>query len=356
MREIMTLQIGGFANFVDSHFWNFQNQHIYIDVLYCLGETQHGRVSYTPHLGSPLIYDAFEISRSLGPMSSRGTLYNESTSATLEVKAGNVSTHASGPHKKNLFLQHTYEEEQENATLMEVGILILMERFIITILFLESPLLCELSGLWMDVLYFDNYGVGSDAFSRVLEENKSVKGLFYFILFVFFIVDDSGGFSVIVADFLENMADEHPNTPVLLFSVYTLQTVLKDLHDVVSFSKLSSFSKLIIPFGLPSLSTSNVASYLCIEDKKPYHCSIVYASTLHTICLPFWMDYGLIDMLAAGQGRQNMVSILDQILLNNLQGLTLVITENEENSQVVESITVQGTFSSATSRPMFCHL
>ena len=35
--------------------------------------------------------------------------------------AGNVSTHASGPRKKNCFLQRTYEEEQENETLMDGG-------------------------------------------------------------------------------------------------------------------------------------------------------------------------------------------------------------------------------------------
>lgn len=87
-----------------------------------------------------------------------------------------------------------------------------------------------------------------------------------------FIVDDSGGFSAVAADFLENIADEYTNTPVLLYAVRgpgshvnpqsRKQTVSRDLHDAVSFSKLSSFCKVIIPIGLPFLSTSK---QFCLE-------------------------------------------------------------------------------------------
>lgn len=79
-------------------------------------------------------------------------------------------------------------------------------------------------------------------------------------------VDDSGGFSAIAADFLENIADEYTNTPVLLYAVRgsgshlnlrsRKQKVVRDLHDAVSFSRLASFCKLIVPIGLPFLSES----------------------------------------------------------------------------------------------------
>ena len=81
-----------------------------------------------------------------------------------------------------------------------------------------------------------------------------------------FIVDDSGGFSGLAAEFLENIADEYTNIPVLLYSVrgpgsymnpsIRKQTVSQNLHDAVSFSRLSSFCKLIVPIGLPSLGES----------------------------------------------------------------------------------------------------
>lgn len=79
-------------------------------------------------------------------------------------------------------------------------------------------------------------------------------------------VDDSGGFSAIAAEFLENIADEYANTPVLLYAVRSpgsymnlksqKQTIFRKLHDAVSFSRLASFSKLIVPLGLPFLSES----------------------------------------------------------------------------------------------------
>lgn len=79
-------------------------------------------------------------------------------------------------------------------------------------------------------------------------------------------VDNSGGFSGVAAEFLENIADEYTNIPVLLYAVQApgsymnlrshKQTISRNLHEAVSFSRLSSFCKLIVPVGLPSLSRS----------------------------------------------------------------------------------------------------
>ncbi|KAK6924090.1 Misato Segment II tubulin-like domain [Dillenia turbinata] len=63
MREIVTIQACGFANFVGSHFWNFQDellglaedpnsdqvfktQYLNMDVLYRTGETQQVNLSH----------------------------------------------------------------------------------------------------------------------------------------------------------------------------------------------------------------------------------------------------------------------------------------------------------------------
>lgn len=70
-----------------------------------------------------------------------------------------------------------------------------------------------------------------------------------------------------------------------------------------------------------------MSKYLYLEDRKPYHTSAVYASAIHSISLPFRMEplgvsaqlsytsgavtiNELVQMLA-GQGRQNMVTVLD---------------------------------------------
>lgn len=70
-----------------------------------------------------------------------------------------------------------------------------------------------------------------------------------------------------------------------------------------------------------------MSKYLCLEDGKPYHTSAVYASAIHSISLPFRMQplgpsaqsiytSGAVNMkelvqMLAGQGHQNMVTVLD---------------------------------------------
>ncbi|XP_011002490.1 PREDICTED: protein misato homolog 1 [Populus euphratica] len=456
MRELVTVQVGGFANFVGSHFWNFQDellglagdpdsdpvfknqsQYLNMDTLYRTGETNQGVQTYTPRLLS------IDYQGSLGSMSSRGTLYNESSSAPSNVCmwTSNVSTHASEPLKKNLFLQSLYEEELENLRLSQ-GISNgkndnpreIQNQDIVDCL--ESDVqywtdfskvhyhpqsLYELNGLWMNNVEFDNYGIGRDIFSGGLRGEEISERLRFFIeecdhIQGFqFIVDDSGGFSAIAADFLESIADEYTNTPVLLYTVRgpgshmnltsQKQKLSRSIHDALSFSRLSSFCKLIVPVGLPLLSTSKASMHLCIKDEMPYHSSAVYAAALHSISVPFRIEplgpanshnfSGAVDVngvtqLLAGQARQNMVTILDvsmpappisgkhaeHSLLRNLQPLTPEIAQDVEDMQAVEFMTVHGAlrsgghhafisevtdsvnaaYENSSSRPKFCHL
>ncbi|XVF17734.1 hypothetical protein REPUB_Repub10bG0149200 [Reevesia pubescens] len=449
MREIVTIQIGGFANFIGSHFWNFQDemlglaadphgdplfktQSLNMDVLYRTGETQQGTLTYTPRLLS------IDFQGSLGSMSSQGTLYNEGSNAPSEVVtwAGNVSTHASEPQKKNLFLQSLYQEEQ-NVPLMnginggtkdsqneiqDTDIVNCLDKGVqfwtdFSKAHYHPRSLYEVNGLWMDAQEFDNYGIGRDVFTGNLREDICERLRFFVedcdhIQGFQFIVDDSGGFSPVASDFLESIADEYTNTPVLLYAVRgpdshmsprsRKQTVVRDLHDAISFSRLSSFCKMIVPVGLPFLSRGKASIFLNIKDENPYHCSAVYAAALHSSSLPFRMEplgptadssdasgavdvNGFVQMLA-GQSRQNMVAILDVAmpgpsltepsLLGNLQPLTPEVAEDVDDLQAVESMTVHGAigsgghrasvsevknaihgaYESAITRPMFCHL
>lgn len=281
--------------------------------------------------------------------------------------------------------------------------------------------LYELNGLWMNNVEFDNYGIGRDILSGGLRGEEISERLRFFIeecdhIQGFqFIVDDSGGFSAIAADFLESIADEYTNTPVLLYTVRgpgshmnltsQKQRLSRSIHDALSFSRLSSFCKLIVPVGLPLLSTSKASMHLCIKDEMPYHSSAVYAAALHSVSVPFRIEplgpanshnfsgavdvNGVIQMLA-GQARQNMVTILDvampappisgkhveHFLLRNLQPLTPEIAEDVEDMQAVEFMTVHGAlrsgghhafisevtdsvnaaYENSSSRPKFCHL
>ncbi|KFK30343.1 hypothetical protein AALP_AA7G249200 [Arabis alpina] len=410
MREIVTIQVGDFANFIGSHFWNFQdellglasdpesdpvfrNHNLDMDVLYRSGETQQGVSTYTPRLVS------VNFKGSLGSMSARGTLYNEGSSSRADSSKtwlGGVETKRSEPRKRNLFLQSLYEEEdkagKEKAREIEDKDIVgcLDEEVECWTDFSKSHYhpqsLYELSGVWTDSQDFNNYGIGKDVFSEASRGEEICDRLRFFveecdhIQGIKFIVDDSGGFSAVAADFLETIADEYTNIPVLLYSVRSpmsqmnrgssKKTVSNKLHDAISFSRLSSFCKLFTPIGLPSLSESKASKYLNLGDEKPYRSSAVYAAALHSSTIPFRtqptssdssevsnsMDVNTLVQLLTGRGRQNMVAILDSAmpapslagkqlentLLTDLQSLTPEVNEDVEDNQAIESMCILG--------------
>ncbi|CAF2133397.1 hypothetical protein BRARA_K01287 [Brassica rapa] len=428
MREIVTIQVGELANFVGSHFWNFQdellglasdpesdpifrNNNLNMDVLYRSGETQQGVSTYTPRLLS------INFKGSLGSMSSHGTLYNQGSSSRSDSSKtwfGDVDTQRSEPRKRNLFQQTLYEEEAQ-AEIEDKDIVGSLEETVecwtdFSKSHYHPQTLYELNGLWMDSQDFNNYGAGKDLFSEASRGEEICDKLRFFveecdhIQGVNFLVDDSGGFSPLAGDFLETMADDYTNVPVLLYSlrspVAQKKTVINKLHDAVSFSRLSSFCKLFTPIGLPSL---RGMKYLNLGDEKPYRSSAVYAAALHSSTLPFRMqhtssdstqesnamDVNTLVQLLTNRGRQNIVAILDsampaptlaakqleKTLLTNLQALTPEVAEDVEDNQSVESMCILGALRSedqeATvsevrnavdasydeqSRPLFCNL
>lgn len=117
-------------------------------------------------------------------------------------RSGGVSTQASEPHKKNLFLQRLYEEEEEIATPMndangggensserEIHDRDVVEN-------LESVVnywtdyskvhyhprsLYEFTGLWMESQEFDNYGIGRDAISGGFRGEEINERLRFFV-------------------------------------------------------------------------------------------------------------------------------------------------------------------------------
>ncbi|XP_010531227.1 PREDICTED: protein misato homolog 1 isoform X2 [Tarenaya hassleriana] len=390
MREIVTVQVGGFANFVGSHFWNFQdellgladdpesdpifkNQRLNMDVLYRAGETQMGVATYTPRVVS------VNFQGSLGSMSSSGTIYSEKISARSNISTwfGNVTTHASEPRKKNLFLESLYEEEQdkvrgrENDNMSESqdkDIVECLDKGVeywtdFSKVHYHPQSLYELSGLWMDSQDFNNYGIGRDIFSEGSRGEELSERLRFFveecdhIQGIQFLVDDSGGFSALAADFLENIADDYTNIPLLLYSVRS-----PSLHTNTRSSKRSISGK--------------ASKYLLLQDEKLYHSSAVYAAALHSSIIPFRMeplssaldssevsgamDVNTLVQMLSGRDRQNIVAILDaaipspalsgkqseNTLVMDLQPLTPEVAEDVEDTRAIESMSLLGAIGS----------
>ncbi|KAL4376876.1 hypothetical protein GQ457_02G023830 [Hibiscus cannabinus] len=155
-----------------------------------------GTLTYTPRLLS------INFQGSLGSVSSKGTLYNEDSSAPSEriCRAGNVSSHASEPRKKNLFLQSLYQEEQgaplmnginggakdsqneiqdtDMVSFLDTGVQFWTD---LSKVHYHPQSLYEVNGLWMDAQEFDNYGMGQDVFMENLRGEEICDRLRFFI-------------------------------------------------------------------------------------------------------------------------------------------------------------------------------
>ncbi|KQJ86078.1 protein misato homolog 1 [Brachypodium distachyon] len=417
MREVVTVQVGGFANFVGSHFWNFQDELLGLaddpaadaafraapldmDALYRAGETLQGVSTYCPRLVS------VGSRGSLGSLSSSGTS-GLSSAAAQELKvptwSGNVTRSVAKPHGRNLFLESLAEGEQKPSTgdgagndsqksvedkelveCLENGVNFWTDY---TKVQYHPQSLYELNGSWTNFDKFDHYGTAREVVSEWSQMEEMNERLRFFveecdhIQGIQFILDDSGGFSSVAAHYLENIADDYTNTPVLLYCVRDpvthgpprtqRESMTRSLHDAVSFSKLSSFCNLMVPIGLPSLSQSYFSPFLSIQDVKPFHSSAVSAAAIHSVTVPFRLqnagpasnfahssgniDIGELVHIISGQGWQNMVTALDVAMpapsltdgnglwnIKSLHSLTPEISDEDEDPYSVESLVVHG--------------
>ncbi|KAM0854967.1 hypothetical protein ACQ4PT_050083 [Festuca glaucescens] len=415
MREVVTVQVGGYANFVGSHFWNFQDELLGLaddpaadaafrtapldmDVLYRAGETLQGLPTYCPRLVS------VGSRGSLGSLSSSG-VPGLSTAASEQLNittwSGNVTRSVAKPHGRNLFLQSLAEDQivstsnggnNSQKNVEDKDLVECLENDVnfwtdYTKVQYHPQSLYEMNGSWTDFEKFDNFGTAREVVSEWSQMEEMNERLRFFveecdhIQGIQFIVDDSGGFSSVAAQFLETIADDYTNTPVLLYCVRDpvthgsarnqRETITRSLHDAVSFSKLSSFCSLVVPIGLPTLSQSYLSPFLSIQDTKPFHSSAISAASIHTITVPFRLQNagpasnlahssGNIDIrelahIISDQGRQNKVTALDVAMpapslkdgndlwnIKSLHSLTPEISDEEEDPYSVESLVVHG--------------
>eukprot|EP01018_Ginkgo_biloba_P013752 Gb_03250 [translate_table: standard] len=235
---------------------------------------------------------------------------------------------------------------------------------------------------------FDDYGTGRGIVTEHSQAEELSNRLRFFVeecdhMQGFqFLVDDSGGFATIAADFLEIMADEYVRIPIVLYTARdpssyskvqnSRSSITRGLHDAISFIKLSSFSGLMVPVGLPSLAKSEACRLLSISDSKLFHSSAVYAATFHTASLPFRMetsgpsanpevgigglDMGMMIRALSHQARQQVVAILDAAipapsvrgaqnrgsLSRSFHPLTPNVADEANDTQGAETLVIQG--------------
>ncbi|KAL5004628.1 hypothetical protein ScPMuIL_018084 [Solemya velum] len=117
-KEIVTLQIGHYSNFVGTHLWNIQDasfhygpsvdsssREINNDILFREGQNLMGHITYTPRLV------AFDLRGCLNTLKQEGKLY-EVTHEEEDIKwSGDVTMHKSVAPPKNRFLRDLDEQE-----------------------------------------------------------------------------------------------------------------------------------------------------------------------------------------------------------------------------------------------------
>lgn len=109
-REVITLQLGHYSNFVGTHWWNLQDAslsydtdaplgEIQSDAVFREGQTLGGHVTYTPRLIS------MDLKGSLRTLRQEGSLYDSCKDTSAVTWDGNLTMHKESPPQKNSFLE-----------------------------------------------------------------------------------------------------------------------------------------------------------------------------------------------------------------------------------------------------------
>ncbi|KAM6904252.1 protein misato homolog 1 isoform 1-T1 [Lycodopsis pacificus] len=109
-REVITLQLGHYSNFVGTHWWNLQDaslsydpetppSEIQSDVLFREGQTPGGHVTHTPRLIS------MDLKGSLRTLRQEGSLYDAGKDTSAATWEGSLMMHKESPAEKNSFLE-----------------------------------------------------------------------------------------------------------------------------------------------------------------------------------------------------------------------------------------------------------
>ncbi|XP_030003855.1 protein misato homolog 1 isoform X2 [Sphaeramia orbicularis] len=109
-REVITLQLGHYSNFVGTHWWNLQDAslsydpemplgEIQSDVVFREGQTSGGHITYTPRL------IAMDLKGSLRTLRQEGSLYDPGKDTSAVTWDGSLMMHKESPPVKNSFLE-----------------------------------------------------------------------------------------------------------------------------------------------------------------------------------------------------------------------------------------------------------
>eukprot|EP00899_Mesostigma_viride_P019745 jgi/Mesvir1/27772/Mv07455-RA.1 len=281
MREVITLHVGNFSNFVGAHFWNIQDEtlglqalanesqalemgadssnsdsnsnnyasDVDLDVLFRVGEAKHGAPTYNPRM---LAIDA---KGALGAIQFGSSSGRGASSGTVTTWATPARVFASQPIPPSPFQSALYEEgaaaaalalaeaaaardpggaaralgwdadaqaaRMEEAAAALEGCVRFWSDYVKAWYHPRSVM--ELAGVWHGVTPFGDYGDGQEARRCAATRDEISDRIRVFVeecdrvQGFHILADDTSGFGAVSASVLEDIADEYKSTPTLLF-------------------------------------------------------------------------------------------------------------------------------------------
>ena len=342
LSEVVTLQLGHYANFIGTHWWNIQEssfvyspdeeKEINHDVLWREGQNINGEVTYTPRLV------AFDLKGSLNTLRQEGTLYDIPEAAENIPWLSDVTLHKTASAPKNKFLQDLEAAENVEDTEMsepdkeecvskiieppptEPGEPVYRSKLYNlddsvkvwsdflrvhlhprTVHIVNQYDVDQYSNDDSDIRLFNVFGYGrsvykdyntqaeiEDRLHFFLEECDRLQGLQV-------LVDPYDGFGGLGSGILEDLADDYGNKAILSVPVTPMtfnKNMIRDqchraVNTVLTTDSLLSYSSTLLPL---SLQNSVKFPYLSYKPGLLYHTSAILAASLDCATMPYRLD------------------------------------------------------------------
>ncbi|KAL8570766.1 hypothetical protein ACOMHN_006916 [Nucella lapillus] len=362
-REIVTLQLGHYANFTGAHWWNIQAasfvydpkvlqafpKEVNHDVLFRVGQTLRGDVTFTPRLV------ALDLKGSLNSLRREGTLYSDNREEDVKW-CGDVTLHKSDSGPRNQFLEDLdraekgqgvdngkgdggnretskigEREETSGEKSVEEPVVFGKRYYNLdehvnvwsdyltvhyhprTIQILKDFILnsedqpFDVFGLGQQTLHGDAWDEWEDRVRFYTEDCDSLQG--FQVLF-----DSHNSFGGSASRVLSYLKDEFPGkavltvplSPAVLPDQTVIQRATRILNSALCVGHCCPDSSLYLPLSLASSLWRNLGAprtfpHLAYKSDLAYHSTAVLAATLDTMTLPIRREsspVGLSDLTA----------------------------------------------------------
>ncbi|RKP10031.1 tubulin domain-containing protein [Thamnocephalis sphaerospora] len=358
-RELLTLQIGPYANYVGTHFWNAQDIDapdgttgiLNHNVLFQAGETQKGEGTLTPRL---IVVDAKE---NLGYLSSAATLYHDQEQDEITPAwSGNVNAIRQPRAPKHAYI-HDLDVDEQQDTLPTVAQQTAVYNFEQTVhawpdylrLYLHPKSLGggvlprntrldwfhQASDVWQQ----------TDALDTLLDDELRwfAEGCDHLQGFQV-MTDVLNGYGGYASKLLSELRDEYGKTPMLVFGVSSPkeaeQTDMARHRRAVnagsSVAALSSLATTYVPLCIPT--DSRRPSYMLPPHPSHYATSALLA-----------MGIDAVTMNLRTTNLSDIAALINQREINNIASLDIALPflasgQHQSWEAVAETLARPGTF------------